>query len=101
MFDVWLGDIELTTLVLNISFIVIIPVQIVLCFKAKRKAVRLLPVIIFCIPTIIFTFMAMIISGWDGIGYIFLAIFSGFMLLACGIAWGIWGISRLIKRKKR
>ena len=100
MFDVWFGDVELTTLVLNFSFLVIIPVQLVLCFKVKRKIVRLLPVIIFSIPTIVFTFMAMIISGWDGIGYIFLAIFAGFMLLACGIAWGIWGLSRFVKRKR-
>jgi len=45
--------------------------------------------------------MAMIISGWDGIGYIFLAIFSGFMLLACGIAWGIWGDKQTYKKEEK
>lgn len=100
MFDVWMGDIELTTAVLIFSIVVLLPIQLLLCFKVKSRAIRLLPVILLSIPTIIFTVMSVAITGWDGLGYIFLAIFTGFMLLMCGVGWGIWAISKLIKKKK-
>jgi hypothetical protein len=44
--------------------------------------------------------MAITIPGWDGLGYVFLAIFTGFMMFMCGVAWGIWAIIKLIKKKK-
>jgi hypothetical protein len=100
MFDVWMGGIELTTAVLIFSIVVLLPIQLLLCFKVKSRAIRLLPVILLSIPTIIFTVMSVAITGWDGLGYIFLAIFTGFMLLMCGVGWGIWAISKLIKKKK-
>jgi len=100
MFDVWMGDIELTTAVLIFSIVALLPIQLLLCFKVKSRAIRLLPVILLSIPTIIFTVMSVAITGWDGLGYIFLAIFTGFMLLMCGVGWGIWAISKLIKKKK-
>lgn len=98
MFDVWMGDIELTTFVLIFSIVVLLPVQLLLCFKVKSKAIRLMPVVVLSIPTIIFTVMSVAIAGWDGLGYIFLVIFTGFMLLMCGIGWGVWWI---INRKKQ
>lgn len=101
MFDVWMGDVELTTLVLVFSLVVLLPVQLLLCFRVRSRKIRLLPVIVLAIPTIVFTLMSFAISGWDGLGYIFLAIFAGFMLLVCGVGWGIWAIAGLIKRRKR
>lgn len=100
MFDVWMGDIEVTTLVLHLSIAVFLPIQLLLCFKVKRKMLRLLPVIILSVLTAFFLIMAATATGWDGLGYIFLAIFTGLMLLACGIGWGIRGISRLVKRMR-
>ena len=100
MFDVWMGDIELTTAVLIFSIVVLLPIQLLLCFKIKSRAIRLLPVILLSIPTIIFVMMSVAITGWDGLGYIFLAIFTGFMLLMCGVGWGIWAISKVIKKKR-
>lgn len=98
MFDVWMGDIELTTVVLIFSIVVLLSIQLLLCFKVKSRAIRLLPVIVLSILTIIFIVMSVAITGWDGLGYIFLAVFAGFMLLMCGVGWGIWAI---IKHKKR
>ena len=100
MFDVWMGDIELTTAVLIFSLVVLLPIQLLLCFKVKSKAIRLLPIILLSIPTLIFIVMSTTTQGWDGIGYIFLAIFTGFMMLICCVGWGIWAISKLIKKKK-
>ena len=50
------------------------------------------------IPALLFIAMAVTATGWDNLGYIFLAIFTGFMLLMCGIGWGIWW---MIHRKKQ
>ena len=101
MFDVWMGDVEITTFTLIFSIVVLLPVQLLLCFKVKSKVIRLLPVVIFFILTIISIVMSVTTagSGWDGLGYIFLVIFTGFMMLMCGVGWGIWAISKLIKKK--
>ena len=96
--DIWMGDIELTTAVLVFSIIVLLPIQLLLCFRIKSKVIRLLPIILLSIPTLIFIFMSTTTQGWDGLGYVFLAIFTGFMMLNCGVAWGIWAI---IKRKQK
>ena len=57
MFDIWMGDIELTTAVLVFSIIVLLPIQLLLCFRIKSKVIRLLPIILLSIPTLIFIFM--------------------------------------------
>ena len=98
MFDVWMGDIELTTAVLIFSLVVLLPIQLLLCFKVKSKSIRLLPIILLSIPTLIFIVMSTTTQGWDGLGYIFLAVFTGFMMLICCVGWGIWAISKLIKK---
>jgi len=100
MFDVWTGDIELTTATLIFSIVVLLPIQLLLCFKVKSRAIRLLTNILLSMPTIIFVMMSVAITGWDGLGYIFLAIFTSFMMLMCGVGWGIWAISKFIKKKK-
>lgn len=100
MFDIWMDDIDLTMVVLIFSMIVLLPVQLLLCFKVKRKTIRLLPVVFLFITTIILTVKADAANGWTGLGYIVLAFFTGFMLLICGMGWGIWAITRLVKRIK-
>mgnify|MGYP001129541779 CR=1 FL=1 len=47
----------------------------------------------------IFAVMAVAVDGWDSLGYLFLAIFTGLMLIACGMGWGIWMIFRFLKKK--
>ncbi len=101
MFDIWIGDIELTTFVLIFSIVELLPIQLLLCFKIKSKVIRLLPVAVISIPAICFLAMAIAIPGWDSLGYLFLAIFAGIMLLTCGIGWGIWGIANFAKRKSK
>lgn len=100
MFDVWIGDIEFTTAVLVFSVIVLLLIQLLFCFRVKNKVIRLLPVILLSIFTIFWVVMASTATGWDNLGYIFLAVFIGFMWLMCGMAWGIWAIIKLAKKKK-
>lgn len=47
MFDAWWGEAEFTTLVLNISIIVLLPVQLLLCFKVKSRITRYCPLSFF------------------------------------------------------
>lgn len=46
MFDIWVGDINLTLLVLVFSIIIVFPVQLLLCFRAKSRWFRVAPVLL-------------------------------------------------------
>ena len=100
MFDVWIGNIELFKAVLVLSVVGLLLIQLLLCFKVKNKIIRLLPVILLSIVTIFFVAMASTATDWENLGYIFLVIFIGFMWLVCGMAWGIWAIIKLVKKKR-
>ena len=65
MFDIWMGDIELTTAVLVFSIIVLLPIQLLLCFRIKSKVIRLLPIILLSIPTLIFIFVSVLDKYWS------------------------------------
>ena len=99
MFDVWLGEMELTTLTLLLSVFILLPLQLLLCFRVRSRILRLLPVILCSLLVGTFLLLAHCNPGWDSLGYLFLALFAGFLLAACGVGWGIWAITR--KRKKQ
>jgi len=100
MFEVGIGDIELIKAVFVLSVVVLLLIQLLLCFKVKNKVIRLLPAILLSIFTIFFVAMASTATDWENLGYIFPVIFIGFMWLVCGMAWGIWAIIKLVKKKK-
>ena len=52
MFDVWIGDVNLAPFLWIFTLVVVLPIQLALCFKVKSKVVRLLPVIILSILTL-------------------------------------------------
>ena len=98
MFDIWIGDLELTTVVLIFFVVILLPVQVKLCFKIKSLFLRLMPVIILSILLVYFIVMRIFSAGWDGVGYAIFAIFVGFMMLICGIVWVVWAIAQFIKK---
>ena len=100
MFEVGIGDIELIKAVFVLSVVVLLLIQLLLCFKVKNKVIRLLPAILLSIFTIFFVAMASTATDWENLGYIVPAIFIGFMWLMCSMAWGIWASIKLIKKKK-
>lgn len=93
----WKGDI---TIILVALFLVALAlfIQIGLCLNVQSKIIRLLPVIILSVSTVIFTVLSAVMHGWDGIGYLFLAVSTIFMLFACGIGWGIVTIYKHVKK---
>ena len=102
MFDVWLGDVELTEVIIYVSILIMIPLQLLLCFRVKKLWLKLLPSLSFIILIVFFLCLANQNSiGWDGIGYFILAIFAGILLTACALAWLIWLIWNLILKKKK
>lgn len=62
MFDVWIGDVELTTLFLALCLSLILPGQLLLCLRVRSLALRLLP----------------------------LCLFAALMALASALGWGLW-----------
>ena len=100
MFDVWSGNTELTIIALIVSMAVILPAQLLLCFKIRKIVIRLLPVMVLSVLTAVLSLLAAVSSGWDSLGYIVVAVFSGIMLLACGGAWGIWAIAKRMKKSE-
>lgn len=99
MFDVWIGEIDITNLVLLSSLALFLPARLLLCFKVKSRILRLLPIIIFSLLEIIFIALSLVITGWDALVYIVFALLVGVLILMCGIGWGIWAIEKFIKRK--
>lgn len=93
MFEVYWGNVNLAVLTLIISVVFVLPAQLLLCFKAKRLTVRLLPVIILSGLIIDFIVMNFAAIGRDRLLYIFCTVYTAFMLFMCCIGWGIWAIA--------
>ncbi len=90
----------LTTSFLILSIAIILPCQLLLCFKIKSIILRLLPLIAFLILTVLFAVRMFTADGWDGLGYMFLAIFMAIMFAICGVCWGIFAIVRFVKKRR-
>ena len=101
MGDMWIRDIEVTTLIAITSVLVVLPIQLLLCFKVKPIFLRLLPSILLTGTTILLFAMMAASRDWDAIGYAVLGVFSGVLLIFSGIGWGIWGLVALIRKKKQ
>lgn len=100
MGDMWIRDIEITSLIAISSVLVVLPIQLLLCFKVKSVFLRLLPSILLTATTILLFTMMTTSRDWDAIGYAVLGVFSGVLLIFSGIGWGIWAIVRCIRKKK-
>jgi len=100
MFDVWVGDVNIAPFLWLFALIVILPLQLLLCFKAKNKLVRLLPVIIFSVLAVAAIIAVAVSIDWSAMFYLIFAVYFVVMLLFCGVAWIIWFIVKKIKTKK-
>ena len=88
---------EVFLLVLSI---IILSVQILLCFKSRNNFIKLIPVILLLILIVVFSVLIFVFDGWDSIGFLFLAICSFTLLVVCGSGWVIWFIARKRRMKK-
>ena len=101
MGDMWIRDVEITSLIAISSVLVVLPIQLLLCFKVKPIFLRLLPSILLTGTTILLFAMMAASRDWDAIGYAVLGVFSGVLLIFSGIGWGIWGLVALIRKRNK
>ena len=100
MFDLWIGDTEITVFLIGAAVFIVLPLQLFLCFRAKNLLVKFLPAILFALAAVAFGIMIFMVKDWAAIGYAMLAVLSCVMLLFSGAAWGIWAVIHFIKKKK-
>ena len=90
----WYLEIDYPTIVVFVSVIATLILQLLLCFKAKKIFIKLLPITLLIVSTIVFSICSASINGWDGLGYLFFALLSFGLILVCSIGWGVWAIIR-------
>ena len=100
MFDVWIGDMNIAPFLWIFTLVVVLPIQLALCFKVKSKILRLLPVVVLSILAVAAAIAAATSIDWDALFYLICAVYLGIMLFICGIAWGIWALVVFIRKKK-
>ncbi|MBQ7344555.1 MAG: hypothetical protein IJW45_00645 [Oscillospiraceae bacterium] len=90
----WYLEIDFPTIVVFVSAIATLILQLLLCFKAKKISIKLLPIALLTVSTIVFSICSATINGWDGLGHLFFALLSFGLILVCGLGWGVWAIIR-------
>lgn len=82
-FDISSLDINWTAVILIASFLIVMPLQIWFCYKAKRTAVRLLPSIILTVLALVLALIAYLVGSWEGLFILLLALYIAFIDVVC------------------
>ena len=93
------GSAGLGLLLAACAVLVVLPVQLVLCFRAKKLFVKLLPTAVLAAGMVTFYLMALTARSWVAFVYLIIAAFAGVWFIFGGIAWGIWSMIKWIKQK--
>ncbi len=80
--------------------ILLTAVQVLLCFWVKPVWIRLLPLILMAGAAAGFLIAAKLVSGWDAILWLGLALIAVVGVAAVALAWSIWGLT-VVGRKAR
>ena len=99
MADLFARDTVIVLLIAAWAILIVTPIQLMLCFKAKKLFVKRLPLAIFAAITIIFYILAITARTWIAFIYLIIAAFSVVSLLFIGLAWIIWAFAKLFKKK--
>ncbi len=99
MFILWIMECTFIEKIgLLISAAAICALQLSLCFKRTNMGVRLLPIGFFITLIIVSGVMSFIHKG-HAVEYIFLNYYLLYLILFCGLGWGIWAVMRYVKSK--
>lgn len=101
MFDIWLGDINFTVIILIFSAVAVLPFQIILCFKIKPLILRLMPVILFSLTAAVFALLSLTAQDVKALLCVFFTIYAVFLLFVCGVGWGLCALIRALKNVKK
>lgn len=96
--DFWGRDTALF-LWMALCAVLVFALQLVLCSKAKRLLVKLLPPLLPALAAAVFYTMMITATDWSAMVYLICAVFCGAMLLAAALAWGVWKLLSLSQKK--
>ena len=100
MFDIWIGEVEISSLIIIAAVVLVLPLQLLLCFKVKNLLTRLMPSMLLTATTILLFAMVPTTQDWDAIGYAMLGVLSGVLLFFSGLGWAIWAIVCFVQKRK-
>ena len=98
MSDLFARDTEIA-LLLAAAVVLVMAIQLLLCFKAKKTLVKLLPALLFAVVTVVFYVIAITAKDWEGFAYGMIAVCTAVLLFFSAVAWLIYAIVRLAKRR--
>ncbi len=85
-------DLGIFLLMAASGILIALPVQLVLCFKAKKLLFKLLPAIVLAAASSVFYILMITARDWSALVYLIFVAFALVMLIFSGIGWGIWAI---------
>lgn len=88
------------TLIIVISALFVFSFQLFLCLKLKSVFLKLLPATLTSCAGIYFFFMMKAATSWDALGWAVLWIVSLIVLATIVVAWDVYAIIRIVKRRK-
>ena len=91
----------LTVLIFTALSILIITVQLLLCFKIKRVWLRLIPTLLIGGVTVAFYVLLRLATGWEVIGYLLLLLGAGLLFVVDFFAWILFAILRRLKKREQ
>ena len=98
MFD--LRDVWLYLAMILPAALVVLPIQLLLCFRLKKLAVKLIPTVLLIVAFVVFVFLKLNSMDWDALAYGIAAVYIGVWLVIDLLAWIIWTIIYFVKKKK-
>ena len=98
MADLLRGDFWLVICAVACGILIVLPVQLALCFRANKVFLKCLPAVLIGIATITFYSLAITARTWIAFIYLIVAFYSAVFLISCGIAWGIWIVYTLLTK---
>ena len=79
--------------ILIFGCLLVLAVQLLLCFKVKNVFLKLMPMVLLIIFTISLYVVGQSLDPWEGFAYGVLSAFSFIWLIVCGVCWGTWAIA--------
>ena len=92
------NGIDITIVFILLALLVVIPIQVLLCFKVRKLWLRLIPIIVSVVLTIACIMMHFISTGWDALGWLFFAIYGVSSIVICAIVWLTWFFIKRFRR---
>ena len=82
-------EFDWTTVFVIVLSVAVLILQIWLCQKGKKRSVKLIPVGVLSVCAVVCRILSEYANGWDAFGYLFFTLLSAWLIVVCGIGWGL------------